>query len=404
MDERPPRDAAPVAGALLIVDDNAENRVVLGRRLARRGHTITEADGGAAALALVAQQRFDLVLLDVNMPGMDGFEVLRALRRTHAAADLPVIMATARDASEDIVRALELGANDYVTKPIDFKVALARVSVHLALKIANERLAAANRRMKHDLDAAAAIQRAFLPQELPAFDGAEFAWAYRPCDELAGDTLNIIALDERRVALFVADVSGHGVPAALLSATLSHAMSPAESPSGIVRRPGAGGDSGIVPPREVALALARRFPFNLETLQYFTLVYGILDLATREFRFACAGHPGPIHLSHGTESAVVRKTGFPIGLVPIEQFESTCVEHTIQLAPGERLYLYSDGLPESADVDKKELGGAGMIEVLVRERGATLQRSVDALIEEAERWSGARGIGDDLSVVAIEVR
>jgi len=402
MDDRSPRDDTPTGGALLIVDDNAENREVLGRRLARRGHAITEAEDGASALALVARQRFDLVLLDVNMPGMDGFEVLRALRQTHSAADLPVIMATARDASEDIVRALELGANDYVTKPIDFKVALARVSVHLALKAANERLAAANRKMKHDLEAAAAIQRAFLPvdEELPSLDAAGFAWAYRPCDELAGDTLNIFQLDERYVALFVADVSGHGVPAALLSVTLSHAMSPAELASGIVRRAGA----GIVPPRDVALALARRFPFNPETLQYFTLVYGILDLESREFRFACAGHPGPIHLSRGAENAVLRKTGFPIGLVPIEQFEATCVEHAIQLAPGDRLYLYSDGLPESADVDKKELGQAGMIAVLERERAAPLQRSVDALIEEAERWSGARGVQDDLSVVALEIR
>ncbi|MHC5035653.1 MAG: PP2C family protein-serine/threonine phosphatase, partial [Planctomycetota bacterium] len=155
----------------------------------------------------------------IMMPGIDGMEVLKRLRETYAAAELPIIMATAKTESEDIVQALKLGANDYVTKPLDFAVVLARVNTQFSLKRAGEELRAAHARMKHDLDAAARVQRTLLPGELPQTEAARFAWRYRPCDELAGDSLNVFRIDDRFVALYVLDVSGHGVPAALLSVT-----------------------------------------------------------------------------------------------------------------------------------------------------------------------------------------
>jgi diguanylate cyclase (GGDEF)-like protein/PAS domain S-box-containing protein len=127
-------------GTLLVVDDTEANRDLLCRRLSRRGYSTTAADGGRAALALLETQRFDLVLLDVMMPDIDGLTVLKTLRQTWSASTLPVIMVTAKTESADIVATLELGANDYITKPIDFAVALARVRVQLARKRAEEAL------------------------------------------------------------------------------------------------------------------------------------------------------------------------------------------------------------------------------------------------------------------------
>ncbi len=122
-------DANPeVVGKLLIVDDLADNRAILTRRFQRRGFEIVEADCGAEALRLIGEQTFDCVLLDVMMPGMDGTEALRRIREKFSASLLPVIMVTAKSQSEDVVEALKLGANDYVTKPVDFSVALARVN------------------------------------------------------------------------------------------------------------------------------------------------------------------------------------------------------------------------------------------------------------------------------------
>jgi len=121
----------PSEFTLLVVDDNAENRDVLTRRLEKRGFQVLEAEGGQAALDTIENEHVDLVLLDIMMPGLSGIDVLRRLRQQPSTADLPVIMATAKSESEDVVEALELGANDYVTKPLDFPVVLARIAAHL---------------------------------------------------------------------------------------------------------------------------------------------------------------------------------------------------------------------------------------------------------------------------------
>ncbi|MEO0326362.1 MAG: response regulator, partial [Myxococcota bacterium] len=121
----------PSSARLLVVDDNADNRDMLARRLRKRGYEVHTAPDGDEALHMVEGTEYDLVLLDIMMPGTDGMEVLRRLRTSYAQAELPILMATAKTDSSDVVEALRLGANDYVTKPIDFPVALARIQSHL---------------------------------------------------------------------------------------------------------------------------------------------------------------------------------------------------------------------------------------------------------------------------------
>src|SRR6266571_7007594 len=127
-------------GSLLVVDDNEMNRDMLARRLARLGYTVAVAADGYQALTMIEAQPFDLVLLDIMMPGISGLDVLKVLRERYSVADLPIIMATAKDQSEDIVTAMRLGANDYVTKPLDFPVVLARTETQLALKRAMQEI------------------------------------------------------------------------------------------------------------------------------------------------------------------------------------------------------------------------------------------------------------------------
>ncbi len=116
----------------MIVDDVPENRAVLARRLQRRGFDVLEANGGFRALELIREQRFDLILLDWMMPDLSGLEVLRRVRQKHTAASLPVIMLTAKTTAEDVVEAIVLGANDYLTKPVNLPVALASINVQIA--------------------------------------------------------------------------------------------------------------------------------------------------------------------------------------------------------------------------------------------------------------------------------
>ncbi len=143
-----PVAVAPQDTRLLVVDDNEMNRDMLSRRLTKQGYAVATAEDGYRALEMIATEPFDLVLLDIMMPGISGLDVLEKLRQEHSVADLPIIMATAKDQSEDTVQALSLGANDYVTKPIDFPVVIARVKTQLSLKRAMEEV----RRLVGELD------------------------------------------------------------------------------------------------------------------------------------------------------------------------------------------------------------------------------------------------------------
>jgi sigma-B regulation protein RsbU (phosphoserine phosphatase) len=409
------------SGTLLIVDDDEANRDMLSRRLERKGFEVAVAEDGRRAIELVRARSFDLVLLDVVMPGLNGLEVLRELRRGFPATELPVIMATALSESGDIVEALRLGANDYVSKPLDFPVVLARINAQLSLKRAieevvrlerrleqrnqelikvNARLAEANRRMERDLRAAARIQEAFLPRSEPEFPQARFVWYYRPCRELAGDGLNVFALDDRHAGLYVFDVSGHGVASALLSVTVSRVLSPPSDPSSVLR-PDAGGGAtpagGPVPPAEVASRLNRMFPFDEATEQFFTMVYGVLDVETGAFRYVSAGHPGLVRVPAAEACLIVDSRNVPIGLA-MRPYE----ESSLAVAPGDRIYLYSDGIPEALDADGRVFGGGRLLESLDRARGEPLGRSVESLIEELGRWTGSAGLRDDVSLVAVE--
>jgi sigma-B regulation protein RsbU (phosphoserine phosphatase) len=402
-------------GTVLVVDDDANNRDLLSRRLRKVGYEAEVGQDGQHALGLIGERSFDVVLLDVMMPGLDGFEVLKIIREQHPATDLPVIMATAKDESEDVIRALGLGANDYVTKPLDFPVVVARIQTQISLKRAVEQvrqlerrlaernldLEEANARMSRDLRAAARIQESLLPKNSPDVPGLGFAWAFRPCDELAGDGLSALKLDDHRVAIYVLDVSGHGVASSLMSVSVGRLLSPPTDASSIVVK-GGEGDDRLEPlaPAEVATRLNRMFPFEIATEQYFTLVYGILDVSTGEFRYTLAGHPGPVLVSADGQARIMSGRGYPIGLADGPKPYN---EWGIRLKPGDRLYLYSDGIPEAVSPDGHAYGSDRMLEVMTATRLEPLCAGVNDLISEVERWSGASSVRDDVSVLAVEI-
>jgi len=348
----------------------------------------------------------DLILLDINMPEMNGYEVCEHLKADDQLKGIPVIFISALTDQLDKVRAFAIGGVDYLTKPFQMEELHARVETHLKLRRlqmeleeTNARLAKANDRMSRDLKAAAKIQETLLPREGPRIPGTEFAWIYRPCDELAGDGLNVIPLGDGRVALYILDVSGHGVAAALLSVTLSRLLSSPSDPSSILIRDRDVGDRfAITPPAEVANRLNLHFPFDTATEQFATMVYGILDTTTGEFRYVSAGHPGPVHLPCGADPVILESSGSPIGLA-----EDAYEERSVRLGPGDRLYLYSDGIPEAMDPIGKPFGDARLLEAIGRRRSEPLQESVATLLEEVARWRGAETSQDDISILAVEI-
>jgi sigma-B regulation protein RsbU (phosphoserine phosphatase) len=365
------------------------------------------------------------VILDVMMPGIDGLEVLRRLRQAHPTTELPVIMATAKDASQDVVQALALGANDYVTKPLDLPVLLARVSTQVSLRRSveqirglerglehrNRELQAANTRMQEDLVAAARVQATLLPTTGPRAAGYRFAWAFEPSATLAGDILNVFGLDDDRVAAYVLDVSGHGVAAALLSVTVSRFLSPAPDPSSMLwrrldDRPAAADDDatyaradfGVESPGNVAARLSRRFPFDQRTWQYFTMVYGLLDTRRHRFTYVSAGHPPVLRVRADGGADALEASGFPIGVGPDAAYD----EYALDLTPGDRLYIHSDGLTEAANPRGELFGVERVLEVLRAARDRPLDASLRDLSAAVAAWTGAAGREDDQTALAIE--
>src|SRR4051812_4403422 len=243
--EEPKRDAGQSAG-ILIVDDTPANLQVLAGMLKDRGYKVRPVPGGKLALLAARKDPPDLILLDINMPEMNGYEVCERLKADDKLKGIPVIFISALTEQLDKVKAFAIGGVDYITKPFQMEELHARVETHLKLRRlqveleeTNAALAKVNDRMSHDLKAAAKIQAMFLPRSVPRVPGTDFAWIYRPCDELAGDGLNVVPLGEGKVGLYILDVSGHGVASALLSVTLSRLLSPPSEPSSILTQGGA---------------------------------------------------------------------------------------------------------------------------------------------------------------------
>ena len=342
-----------ILGRLLIVDDNENNRDMLSRRLARRGHFVDVAEDGEKALDILERESFDLILLDIMMPGIDGIEVLKRIRQRYSASDLPVIMATAKDESTEVVQALEMGANDYVTKPLDFPVVLARVRTQLSLKHAQEALVAANAQMKRDLEAAAKVQKALLPQGHPSVQKFRFTWEYRPCAELAGDSLNVFQIDDDHIAVYVLDVNGHGVPSSLLSVMVSRNLSLHTNQSSLITEPCEEPPGYLISnPSKVAKRLNMMFQMKTTSMYYFTILYGILETETGLFRYVSAGHPGPIRIRSGDKSEIYDTPAVPIGIKENVEY----VDSVIELERGDRLYLHSDGLFEERNDKGEDFG------------------------------------------------
>lgn len=396
---------------ILVVDDTEANRETLARRLKRRGYAVDTAASGAEALEkLNGNGRCELVLLDIMMPGMSGMEVLERLRKDHSPSDLPVIMCTAKDQSDDMVKAFELGANDYVTKPIDFAVVMARVQTHMelckshrqikaleqSLSERNAALEEAMRRTTADLRAAAKVQEAFLPQSAPKVPGFQFAWKLLPCTELAGDSLNVFRLDADHVAAYVLDVSGHGVAAALPAVAATRLLMPGRDPDSILTRDGGTPDAGKpVPPAEIAERVDTWFKANPDTHQFVTLFYAMVNTRTRELAYTSAAHPPAVLIHHG-KAELLKGSGLPIGLGEGYQ------QHVRQLEPGDRVYLYTDGVPEAQNASRDTFGMERMMASLEKSAARPLADSLDALLADITRWTGDQPQRDDISLVTLE--
>jgi sigma-B regulation protein RsbU (phosphoserine phosphatase) len=263
-----------------------------------------------------------------------------------------------------------------------------------ARRLAEEGLRRSKEALEQDLRLAARVQQALLPPPETETGTVRIAHVFHPCDDLAGDAVGIVPLAHDALALFLLDVSGHGVGAALLSFTLTHLLS--RAPGVDVLTEELGERPVILAPAVVAGRLNRQFPMD-RTRQYFTLVYGVLDPHTGRFDYVTAGHPAPLLLPVGGAPFPVEGAGLPIGMIEDAVYEGAA----LTIARGERLYFFTDGVIEAINADDAEYGHARLLDAIDRYRGLPLRAGLAAIVTEVRAWCGGR-VNDDVSLLAIE--
>ncbi|QDU80764.1 Phosphoserine phosphatase RsbU [Polystyrenella longa] len=385
---------------ILIAEDELATRLRLERYLEKMGYEPTAVENGAQAWELFQEGGYSLVLTDWMMPEMDGLELVRRIRSMNRDEYTYVIMLTSKSETSEIVEGMETGADDFVTKPFDRNELRVRVRAGERIVQLERSLAEHNLRMKSDLDSAADLQKSLLPVSSPDLEGVSFAWKFRPCDELAGDILGAFKLDEEHVGFYVADVSGHGVAAALLSVSISRMMNSTPSISSLLVQPIEGESKNrIAPPSEVLRELNRRFPMEESGGKFFTMAYGILNVRTRELQIGSAGHNPAIRVSQDQPPTLLDAEGILVGAVEDYEYEDCHV----QLSPGDRLFVYSDGVVEQANPDGEQYGEERLQTQLAAGRSKSITEGVRNIEQQVVDWSGNGHLTDDLSILALEV-
>jgi len=274
-----------------------------------------------------------------------------------------------------------------------------RKQAELELEQARNEAEAANARMKRDLLAAARVQQSLLPERLPVLPGLSTAWLYRPCEELAGDALNLFAVDDRYLIAYVLDVCGHGVPSSLLAVSVMRNLGLGDG-SVILSNDEQGVSDRLASPAQVCERLNRLYPMNNRSRLYFTILYGVLDTRDRAFRYTCAGNPGPVLVRPGSEAEHFNPSGFPIGLFPGVEYE----ESRITLNAGDRLYLSTDGIGEEHSRDEELFGWQRYSDVLQKLSHRPLDEGLDQVVDDAIAWCGKPDLRDDVAIVGLELR
>jgi phosphoserine phosphatase RsbU/P len=372
---------------ILIVDDTPINIGVISGAL-KDSFATRVATSGEKALAIASgKEKPDLILLDIMMPEMDGYEVCRRLKADPDTRDIPVIFLTSQTESEDETKGFEVGAVDYIHKPFSAAVVKARVRTHLMLREAHAVIARQLVEINTELEMARQIQLSILPSSTPKITGLDIVARYIPMTSVAGDFYDFIVVDERHVGILIADVSGHGLPAALIASMLQVALT---AQARHVSEPGkvlAG----------LNQALCGKFQHNFVTAAY---VY--VDLEKNIMKYGGAGHP-PLLLwrkSTGSASQLLEN-----GLVMGQFEEATYDSLEVPVEDGDRFVLYTDGILETSNPAQEEFGTGRFMQFMETENRLPAGPFADALLLELARWleqPPGEGHKDDISLLAVD--
>lgn len=374
---------------LLVVDDDSENIQIVNSILGDK-YKVRVAMNGVKALELAkVEPSPSLILLDVIMPYMDGYEVCSQLKTDPKTRDIPVIFLTGKTEVADETRGFEVGAVDYIHKPFSPPIVTARVRTHLMLREAHETVARQLSTMNSELEMARQVQLSILPNEIPLLSGLEIAARYLPMSSVAGDFYDFLVLDDKHMGILIADVSGHGLPSALIASMLqsalawqaTHASDPAQVLSGLNR------------------AINGKFQSH-----FVTAAYLFVDIEKGTVNYAGAAHP-PILLWQSKTGRAIECVENGLMLGPFANATYSSV--TFSLEPGDRIALFTDGILEANNSSGAEFGIDRVRQMLESKHDMPLGRFADSLLYALSSWSedaiGPRQ-SDDITLLVVDFK
>lgn len=381
----------PRTARVLVVDDSEMNRDLLGRRLQRNGHVVEAVESGQHALDIMAAQRFDLVMLDIMMPDMDGYMVLERIKADAALTAIPVIMISALGDTASVVRSLSLGADDYINKPFDPLILRARVDAALAKKRLHDEEQRYTRSMERELELGRAIQAGFLPSELPQPAGWEIAARFRPARQVAGDFYDSFVVPGCGIAVLIADVCDKGVGAALYMALFRS----------LLRASATHQHAEGTEAREILHQAVRSTNDYIASVHdranmFATVFFGILEPCSGRLDYVNAGHDAPLVIGQDGIRQELRPTAPALGLMTACQIEVARVD----LETNEVLFAYTDGVIDETDARQEAFGEARLRQLLIQPHA-----SADAMLACVEQGLETHNAGldpfDDTSMLAL---
>jgi phosphoserine phosphatase RsbU/P len=383
---------------ILIVDDNADIRAVMSMLLTKKGYDVFEVSSGEDALGFLNNNQCELILLDINMPYMNGFEVCSKIKSDLNTSKIPVIFLTSSVDVEDKISAFEGGAVDYIVKTIKNDELLARIKhqIRLAslmneLESTNNKLKRSEKQLKEDLVAAAVIQQTLLPRTLSLPEYLNIYSRFLPSNIVAGDLYNIITLDEEHIAIYILDVSGHGVSSAMVTVSIYQTLHSNKDYIFDLDDP----LQKTYSPSRVLKKLNKEYPIE-RFGKYFTMTLMVLNHKTGELRYSSAGHPPPFYLSRDREIILLDKGGTITGFSTEEEFE----EGLVCLKNGERVILYTDGLLDHNEDDTDSISRLAHCIRLTLDK--SLPEQVDCITESMISNYDADNLKDDVSIFGFE--
>ncbi len=411
----------PLTGKMLVVDDDFMNRKLLARSLEKEGHAVVMAEGGRQALALLEeslgknQQVFDLVFLDLLMPEMDGFEVLKKLKADERLRHLPIIMVSAMDDMNSIIQCISLGATDYLPKPFDPILLKARVSSSLLVKQTLDQEKLYTQALERDLEIGRQIQSGFFPDTLPQVLDFEISAHFEAARQVAGDFYDVFPLaDEMRVGLVVADVCDKGVGAALFMALFRSLLRAFAEQHYDQEAQGSTSNTGVFVPMEMSTMVMKRSvgvtalkkaivltnnyiaKHHSAANMFATIFFGVLDVVRATLYYINAGHEAPLLVRKNGTIEQLNPTGPAAGLFPDLDFEIG----QVRLREGDMLVGFTDGVTE-AKAANGDFFGDDRLRALLAEPAESAEETLAKIVNAVKAFTNGAEQSDDITLLAV---